>query len=420
MLKIRKRFLSLYARNVPKNIRHNFNMDVIAGSFAGLHSGFFAPFFALISRQFFDASPFLIGLIVSAPYVGSLFAMFYSGVVSVNKEMKYYTCLSYFARLLLVASLFVDNALSYCLLIFFFYLFSSIGAPQYGIIIQRIYPISYRAALMGYVRFFVSGLSLVATFVAGSYMKDSFFGVEAWRIFFAISGLCAATSTFYFSRVNVPNVEVIKEKKDSMFKFIGSSFSILKENKNNTTIIISAFFFTFGMMMLGTLIPIYQNDVLKITTKDVSILALVQNIFWIIGFPIWGKYIDKHNPVKAWNITCFLACVLPLNYFLVHDWHFLLVGQAVNGIFAAGTELAWFNMILYMFEIGKEQKYQALHAFFSGIRGCVGAYCGATFIVIAQLANINIKYIFLISIFLMAFSVIFLIKLSKGKLTGRK
>jgi len=411
MKNIRKWALFAFARSVPKNIRTNFLKDVIAGSLCGLHLGTFTPFFPLISRENLHASEFLIGLMSSGVFVGSLFAMFYSSIVPTNKEMKYYLWVTCLGRGLILTLILAKVALTYCFIIFLLHFIISLGSPQYATMIQRVYPIRYRGALMGYVRLCTALCSLIATLITGAIMKDG----EGWRTVFFISGVFALASTFTFGTLNIPLVKEIKKKKESAFKFIISSFAILKENSKNNLMLLSVTFFSIGQLILSTLLPIFQADRLHMTTQNISILTIVQNVAWMIGFPFWGKFIDKNNPIKAWVITCILAAALPLNYFFAHNWTHVAFGHAMNGFFLAGSELAWFNSVLYLSRQGKESKYQALNAFFAGIRGSIGVFGGAFIINICFITEIDIKYIFILSGFLVIASTLLLFKMMNMK-----
>ena len=404
-MSIKKNMLFAFARSIPKDLRANFFKDVIGGSLCGLHIGTFIPFFALISRDIFKANEFLIGIMSVGLFIGSFFAMFYGSIVPLNKEMKYYIWITYLGRALILILALAQTDYVYCLMIFSLNFVLALASPQYSIIVQRIYPIRYRGALMGYVRLCVALCSLVATLIAGAVMKDG----EHWRIFFFMSGVFALLSTFAFSLVKVPDAKVLAEKRESTFKYILSSFLLLKENARNNRLLISVTFFSIGQLILATLLPIFQVDRLNMNTQDVAVLLIVQNIIWMIGFPFWGRYIDKHNPIKAWVLTCILAAVLPINYLFATNWTHVIFGHAVNGFFAAGSELAWFNAVLLLSKPGKEGKYQSLHAFFTGIRGTIGVFGGALFIRFFNDINVDIKYIFIISGVLVAGSVLFLL-----------
>ena len=407
-----KKLIKMYARAIPKDLRYNFTIDFLSMSVYGISCGLLNPFFGLISRSELHASAFWIGVMSSAGAIAGLIAFFSTGIVPVNKELKFNGYTALIGRIAIMFLAFAGNAPVYCTLIFIATLFQCIGGPQYAIVIQRIYPIRYRASLMSYSRIAFAGFTLLFTVIGGFLIKA--FG---WRPIFFISGIFAIISTFVFLKYRVPHIDpnTISHENKSFKKYFSATFEILKRDKINTRLLISATFFAIGTVVVAILYPIYQADKLHMNTQQLSILTVIFNCVWLATFSFWGKYIDKKGPIKAYLIVSLLAISLPLNYFLATNWTMLIVGNMLQGAFQSGFELAWFNLIIKLSKDGEENKYQGMHAFWGGIRGLIGVFGGTFIISFVEKSTVDIKYIFLLGIVLIIISTFFLFDMLKHK-----
>ncbi|MBO4547729.1 MAG: MFS transporter, partial [Abditibacteriota bacterium] len=370
---MKRRLLCAFARRVPREVRHNFGLDCIGGFLAGIHTGFFVPFYAIIARDKMGADEFMIALLSAGPYIGGMIALFYGGLVALNKELKWYWVTAVIADVFITATALCSKSLALSLCVFTAYAILACANTQYAVAVQRIYPIRYRASLMGYVRVICGVVTLLTTLLAGKLMGDG----EGWRVFFAISGLCAMGAAFVFGRIRYPLVPDTGSPGASVAAFVLDSFRLLKENKTNTLLIILATVYSAGAMIQTVALPIYQVDVLRILPKRISVLASVQSAVLMLSYPLWGRFIDRSNAIKGWIACVIIGTLMPLGYYLAGGWTGVIWAHAINGFYVAGADLAWFNMVLELTEKGKEGKYQALHYFFGGIRGMLGVIGGA-------------------------------------------
>ncbi|MBR4748371.1 MAG: MFS transporter [Abditibacteriota bacterium] len=414
---LKHRLLCAFARRVPAEARYNFGLDCIGGFLAGIHTGFFVPFYAIIARDKMGADEFMIALLSAGPYIGGMAALFYGGLVALNRELKWYWITAVLADVFITATALCSGSLSLSLCVFTAYAILACANTQYAVVVQRIYPIRYRASLMGYVRVICGVVTLLATLLAGKLMGDG----EGWRVFFVISGLCAMGAAIVFGRVRCPLVTDGGGPRGSVAAFVMDSLKLLRENKTNTLLIILATVYSVGAMMQTVALPIFQVDVLRIEPKRISVLASVQSAVLMLSYPLWGRFIDRSNAIKGWIAAVAVGTLMPLGYYFAGSWTGVIWAHAMNGFYIAGADLAWFNMVLELTEKGKEGKYQALHYFFGGIRGMLGVVGGAFLVrYFHRVGAEGIRGVFPIVAGMMLLSVVFLIPAAlKGRNTRR-
>ena len=100
-------------------------------------------------------------------------------------------------------------------------------------------------------------------------------------------------------------------------------------------------------------------------------------------------------------INVLLISLVPFVYFFARSVWMLIPAAVITGITMGGVELSYFNSILYFAKEGRESHYQALHAFLLGIRGTIAPFIGAAIVSAFKSGNIDVRYLFLISMALM-------------------
>ena len=374
---IKKRYLS----EVPKDTRYNFIRDCIGNVYSGIFAGFYNPFIAIVGRKYFHLSPLQLSLLLAGGFMAGVLGMLVASFVPVNKENTYMAYMGFLgcAFIILMSPLLsYSQSTLYTCMCLAYYVCASFG-PLYQVIIQRIYRYEVRAKLLGYSKSLGAFAAIVCTAVAGLFIEKQYFGFDLWRLSFVLGALaCCGNMYFCFYKIKMPKMDI---QRDNPLKFLGQSFSLLKTDRLNTLLIVVGFFYTAAYMITNTLVPIYQNDVLKIGPKEVAVLTLIQNIGWTVGYPIMGKYITAKGPVKGLIMTCILGIIMTVSYILCPgSWKFLLIFYIFFGMFLSGNDMAWMNILLYIAPAEKSTEYQSLNYFFIAIRGFVGA-AGATWII---------------------------------------
>ncbi|MBQ7256926.1 MAG: MFS transporter [Abditibacteriota bacterium] len=358
---------NLYRSHIPKKTRYNFSVELISYILFGISNGFLVPFYYLIARQDFQATPIWLGVISMAGGIGSILSFVTTGFIKPGKELLVYIANLFFGRLLIIGLIFSLNAPMYCTIIFMITCLQTIPIPQYGIIVQNIYPDYCRGTLMSYIKIALTITTLLAT-VLGGFLIDKF----SWQTVFFLSGVFAVLSTVVLFKLKVPKVAGAKPLP--IHEYVKYSFEILKKDALNRNIIIGMFLFIIGVQLTTILMPMTQVDILDVTPKQLGILNGILTFVWILSFAVFGRYLDKQGPLRTMLIAYFIYIIAMAFYIFANDWKGLILSFVILGINRGANELAFFNLVISLSPKGKENLYQGFNYLWLGISSTVNVF----------------------------------------------
>ncbi|MCC6442834.1 MAG: MFS transporter [Armatimonadetes bacterium] len=388
-----------FSNRVPEEARQAYEWDARASFLAGVYISAIFPFLGLIARDRLHASEQAIAFMMAAPFVGNLFALFYAHVMEGQNKLPFVIYPALAARFSLLLMVAVTHAWPFVILVSVAQIFATVTSPAYAAVMADVYPDEYRGRIMSYCRGRMALVTLLVAPLAGWALNQS---EDAYRILFPVGALFGVVGTLCFSRVRTrpPVGERVCWRQS--FHFLANTVRILKENVPFRWFAMSVFTFGFGNLLTSPLYPIFQVDRLHMTTQQVGLLNNISSAFWMVSYLYWGRFVDRHNPLKAVLINVFLNILIPVNYFLAtKPWH-LTPSYVIAGITNAGIEMSYFNGILHYSEPNKASQYQALHSSLLGIRGVIAPFIGAGMISYFRHHGYDVRYIFLVSIIFIA------------------
>jgi MFS family permease len=365
----------------------------MSGVLGNIMAGFTGPFIALIARDQLHTSATVLGLMMSAPFVGNLFAMFWANAMEGKSKLPFVVYSTMAARGVFLLMPFAIASTPFAVLIIVSSLLSTIAGPAYAAVMMEIYPKRIRGRAMGYVRVCTTSVAVLSVAVAGPLLVH-----VSYRIVFPLAALVGMASSWVFKFVKTSEVDTAEKPK--LREFLLNTVMILKHDKPFRWFAMSIFTVGFGTLTVMPLYTIFQVDTLHIKTTELSYVSNVAIIMAIVSFFFWGRYVDKKSPLKGSAISVLLVTMTPLTYaFLAHfefarHWTILLPAAAIQGVANAGIELSYFNSILKFSGPDRVSHYQALFSSLLGIRGAIAPLIG-TFLVQHNLVTME-------SLFLMA------------------
>lgn len=388
-----------FEKAVPQEVRNTYRRDALSGLLVGVYNGAIFPFIGFIARDELHSSTSLIALITSAPYVGSMFALFYANAMEGKAKMPYVVWSGVIARALFLLTLFTMTPLRFALIASAAQLVATVSGPAYAAVLKEIYPDEHRGRIMGYIRVGLAATSFFSTLVVGQLLKRH---ILDFNYIFPIGALFGITSSLVFGSIRTAPVDPKSNNyKSSTVQFLRSTLAIFKEDRNYAWFALSVFTFGFGNLIVAPLYPVFQVDQLHITAAQVAMLSNIATVIWMFSYLYWGKYVDMQSPLKAVMVNVLMVSLVPFAYFLANNVWMLIPAAIINGITMAGIELSYFNSILYFAKEGRESHYQALHSFLLGIRGTIAPFIGAALVAFFRASHIDIRFVFLISMLLM-------------------
>lgn len=367
------------SKALPPSVRDSYNRDALSGVLGNIMAGFTGPFIALIARDQLHTSATVLGLMMSAPFVGNLFAMFWANAMEGKSKLPFVVYSTMAARGVFLLMPLAITQTPFAILIIISSLLSTIAGPAYASVMMEIYPKRIRGRAMGYVRVCTASVVVLSVAAAGPLLNH-----VSYRIVFPLAALIGIASSWVFKSVKTSEVESVEKAK--LHEFLLNTVMILKHDKPFRWFAMSIFTVGFGTLTVMPLYTIFQVDTLHIKTTELSWVANTSVVMAIASYFFWGRYVDKRSPLKGSAIGVLLVTLTPLTYaFLAHfpfarHWAVLLPAAAISGVSGAALELSYFNSILGFSGPDRVSHYQALFSSLLGIRGAIAPLIG-TFLV---------------------------------------
>lgn len=368
---MKNKILNLLFRNIPKNLRHNFGINVLVMIFGGLFSGCYTPFYGVIAREQFHADPFWIGLVFASMSITGILGFAAAGMTRTGKEHIRAKYIHIFSSIFLILSAFAVNAPMFCILLFLFHL-TACYSPLEGSVYGYIYSLRDRGRMLGYSKTFASVSSMAVTLVAGIFINMKFYGINIWGIIFIFSGIMHILRGVAIGKFTLPSSE--NREKEAFGTFLKKSFYLIKE-RHNIILIISGLLLSIGLNIFSTLYPMFQVDVLHINGREVALMSVAGSVAIIFAYPILGGRFSKNNPIKVWLWVYPLALISPLFYiFCGKSWYPLILANILNTAFTVIYDIGWLNLIIYLGGTDRIKDYQAFYGLILGVRAIAGLF----------------------------------------------
>lgn len=109
------------------------------------------------------------------------------------------------------------------------------------------------------------------------------------------------------------------------------------------------------------------------------IVAVLPSLLWITSSPIWGRFLDRVNPMTARSIFNTFQCVAYALYayggVTLQVWPFV-IGAAIHAVGNGGGTINWLTGSLYFARSEHISLYNAVHVCLTGLRGLIAPLLG--------------------------------------------
>jgi MFS family permease len=401
----------LIRKQVPNQARHAFRVDLIASLLAGLYTGAVFPFIGVIARRDLHANSLILALMIAAPFIGNLMALFWAQAMEGRKKVPFVKWAHTGARLMVMLSFFAVGAWPFALVMSGCQIIGTIAMPAYAAIMKDVYPDDQRGKLLGLTR-----AAILAAQIASTLFASWLLTFVSYRVVFPIAALIGIAAALIFSRINPAEDElvVMPAEKPSPAggrlretgRFVWSTLGILRDDQAYRWFALSVFTYGFGNLLTVPIIPIIQVDLLNMDTNQVGLLFNLMQVVAIFGYLYWGRYVDQRSPQRAVVLNVLLNCLIPVVYMATaiipgaNAWA-LLPAYVVSGLVLAGIDMSYFNALLTFAGPDNVSRYQALQSFLLGIRGTIAPFIGGALGQWLVHANQDRRWVFLIGLVFM-------------------
>lgn len=345
------------------------------------------PFWALLNTlpiilyKEFDASPFLITLMVALKPASALLATYWSILFSKNEKLLGFnlvlTNILRFAPFLLC--FFVPSPL---LLVCFFCLYMTLSrgaVPAWTQMFKN--HVSYHSqsnvfALGNAIEY--AGMTIIPLLLG--FVLD--LNHDSWRWLFMASALLGISSTLFLLRipslVSSKELSLLKPSMKEIFLPWKRSFNLIKSRADFRRYLVGFMLGGAGLMIIQPVLPLFFVDVLNLSyTEMVFAMTVCKAIGFSIASPFWARYFKRANFYFFSACVALLAAFFPL-LLLGAQWMLPLLFAAYlfYGLMQSGSELSW-HMSATTFSKNEDSiPFSETNILAVGIRGCIVPFLG--------------------------------------------
>lgn len=347
---------------VQRNMRVEFVAAMLFGPFvAGL------SFLPVVLRRL-GASPEWIAFYLAQNFIGFLLTSVSVLVMPRRRGlMRFGVTFWLFSRGSFVVIAFINDAQALGWLTLFFWIAESFPVPVYTRLMQVIYPARSRGRVIALIRVGMSATGLLVTPVAG-WLLDA----AGHQVLFPLVGVSAVLSALVFTQLRFTDADV----PESAPAGLGGLGRILLEDRRFALYLAGLAVFGVGLLSGVALHPLVQVDRLGLSYGEIGWLGLVQSAFFLAGYLLWGRLIDRRGGVWVLRLVFLIAAVIPVSYMLATAGWMLLPAFAALGLVNAGLDVGGLNTVMQLTTPERLGQYSALQTTVLGVRGLAAPFIG--------------------------------------------
>lgn len=354
---------------LAKPVRHALKWDAISAAIGGLSSGALFPFLGVILRRDLHGSAFLIAMLGAAFSVGNLFNPLMAHHIRGRVKLPYVIWPGLCSRAFYLLMPLAATAPVFVMITVMAGTLGSLASPAYAAVIRDAYPVERRGQLMGLVRVLFVGGSILGALTGGFVLHNI-----SYRWFFPVVTLVGMLSSVTFSRIGVPAAP----GEEALVKArITDSFKVVQADRLFRIYSMAFFLWALGNLILSPVFPVFQVDLLHISTQWVAYLSTTSSVMGMIGYLYWGRVLDRRGPFPLLLCIMGVASIMPVTYYFAGNVGVLLIASAAHGLALAGGDLGYINASLRFAQRDLVVSYAAVFAFLQSMRGIPGPFIGA-------------------------------------------
>jgi len=344
---------------------HTGTFDTVIHASLGLAAGLSAAFFTVLAARM-GASPWLLALIVSAPYLANLLApLWVMRARRLGSRRLMVGSLAAAAVVLILLGL-ARSAIVFSFLVLLYFLFYGIGDPLYVALAEIIYPERIGSSL-GRVQAVFNGVLALANALAGWLMDK--FGIFITLAMAAVSTSVAALS--YLPFPNLPNAD----QEGAV-----SPWQIMRQDRLIRRMVLTLMVAGTGMVMMLPALPLIEVKQLGLDNTQIGILLAVNSLTRAAASLLWGQRLSKTpaHIVNAFRLGMLAIVGMVVPYALGGSFWELLFANMLCGIGGSAISVGW-RLFAIKMPYGTDT-LSGLHLLTCGIRGLYAPALGALLI----------------------------------------
>jgi len=345
---------------------HAGTFDTIIHASLGLAAGLSAAFFAVLATRL-GASPWLLALIASAPYLANLLAPVW--IVQARRwgtRRLMVGSLVAAAVVLLILGL-VRSPLAFALVVLLYYLFFGIGDPLYVALAEIVYP-ERTGSSLGRVQAVFNGVHALANALAGWLM-------DTVGVFITLAMAAVSTGVAAASYLPFPNLSKTSQEGAS------SPWQILRQDNLIRRMVLTLMVSGTGMVMMLPAFPLVEVKQLGLDNTQIGILLAVNSLALVAASWLWGRRLSETpaHILNAFRLGMLAIAVMAVLYALRMSFWELLFANILCGIGGSAISVGWRLFAINYAPYGTDD-LSGVHLLTCGIRGLYAPALGALLI----------------------------------------
>lgn len=166
-----------------------------------------------------------------------------------------------------------------------------------------------------------------------------------YQVVFIGSAIGALISVVFSSSIMLPPQDVPVERQGLIQSFRENG-STLRHNKAFVNFTIAQFVFRAGMALALPLFPIFWVKHIGATDPQISAINSVQTFVMMAAYFLWTRVSERRGERWVLLVTAFGVSFYPLLTALTRTPDLLVVWAALGGLFTAGVDLVFFDLLL--------------------------------------------------------------------------
>ncbi len=214
-----------------------------------------------------------------------------------------------------------------------------------------------RVSLMAQ-RWSILGLAnAVAILAAGQVLERFGFPIN-YQIIFILSAIGGLISFLFSSRISLPDqVRPITSPDIRRQSPWGRDLTVLRHSPQFVRFTFSQFLFRAGLAMALPLLPIYWVRNADASDAWISIINTAQTVALLVAYIAWTRITRRRGERFVLLLCVFGGSLYPLLTALTHSPLPLPIFAAINGVFQAGINLVFFDILLHTCPPGEQARY---------------------------------------------------------------
>jgi hypothetical protein len=363
-------------RPVPNRVRPTYVRLLALSLYRAPGLALLGDLASLIAVKSLNAPPWEVALIAAAPPLGNLLAIFWSKQISLSpKKTLYAFWPEAITSALVVAMMFARDSHTFTIGLCSYLLLRAPLLQAHSAIWRANYPAHWRSWLVARAMAFSELLTAGAGLVFG-FLLD--FNPTNYRGLLALAGACGLLGAFQVTRIRIRGEGSAKPADKAGADFsLRRIMGVLKKDHRFRRYEFSFSIFGFANIMVMPIMPMFLDRELGIRYNTAGlILVTMPMIIDVIMLPLWGRLLDKHNPLLMRAIFNAIFSFGMLCFPLAGSLWVFAAGRAIIALVQGGSSLVWYLGINYFARREEVPVYMGLHQSLTGIRGLIAPFVG--------------------------------------------